>query len=465
MEQNLSEREKFLDWRVMKVMKKVAVFLSLGLILVLAVFLGITFAAPSPWKLLGHQDYQVVGVADGSPILYNALLESDKKKINDHVTRLSETDPTAADQWISKIRATQMRPDIVPPVNFYTISVGNDLKKLDSSTFNISLGDEQELGTVKLARLQVGDDIVLAPVDPDYAPLPLGMVRSSDYKRYLIPTYKGLWLVESDKQTAVKISDDQYGGKTIDELEHELFLIGLEEDYSPNLWWNASPLFSPDGSKIVYITNRDCLEAGGFSIWLYHVTTGEEYPLVKNENGEYYVLEAWIDDNHLLVQKGIERTRDYYLLELSSGELTLLDLEGEYPDIIAVHPSGMIAYRPDLSTSKDLSIIKLDLNNRKMDKIYERQMEGVLRIGPTYYPFSPDGSKIGYINSVDDKGTQILVVIDLNQNKETVLRQAPSKEDILYDFDWIDNNRLLIRTLGKGDGDISSWVYELEGRG
>jgi len=61
-----------------------------------------------------------------------------------------------------------------------------------------------------------------------------------------------------------------YNGKTYDELSAELqnYWRSKGADGPATLWWNDNPIFSPDSSKIIYETNRDCM-TGGSSIWIF----------------------------------------------------------------------------------------------------------------------------------------------------------------------------------------------------
>ncbi|MDQ7795127.1 MAG: hypothetical protein RDU89_12055, partial [bacterium] len=82
---------------------------------------------------------------------------------------------------------------------------------------------------------------------------------------------------------------------------------------------------------------------------------------------------------------------------------------------------------------------------------------------------SPGGSRVAYINAVDDGtpwGTRILFAVDLDGHRETAIT-SPVAGTVVYDFDWIGDDRLLIRTREWGGEkrvrEISSWIYDLRG--
>ena len=56
------------------------------------------------------------------------------------------------------------------------------------------------------------------------------------------------------------------------------------------------------------------------------------------------------------------------------------------------------------------------------------------------------------------------MIVDLENNKETIIERMPTKETI-YNFSWLDNNRLLIHAgkIVNGMHEVSSWIYNVEG--
>ena len=63
----------------------------------------------------------------------------------------------------------------------------------------------------------------------------------------------------------------------------------------PHLFWATSPLWSPDGSAIAYVTNRTWMLArpSGQEIWLADVAAGRERPLLS-ERGEFFFPMGWL---------------------------------------------------------------------------------------------------------------------------------------------------------------------------
>ncbi|MDQ7795136.1 MAG: hypothetical protein RDU89_12100, partial [bacterium] len=299
-----------------------------------------------PWYFLGDEDYQIVTLVDGRPVLFNELREVDMMTISDHVAELQ------------RVEESQLRPDIVPPVRFYTVSERNQLIPVPRAVFSLA---REGGSTVKLSRLTVSGKSILVAADPASGYSSTG-VWSLPGGRFLLPGRETFWLVEPGQEVGRRVSATEYDGKTIGELREEFrALRGPDNPAGFHWYWN--PILSPDGNNVAFVTDRDCL-AGGDSVWVNHLPSGEEYPLIRNAAGadERYRIDGWVDDGHLFITRFLgPETTTYHLLALT-GELTPLHLEGEHPGIARVGPRGMIAYRPDVVTHfpKDLYIARVD---------------------------------------------------------------------------------------------------------
>jgi len=75
---------------------------------------------------------------------------------------------------------------------------------------------------------------------------------------------------------------------------------------------------------------------------------------------------------------------------------------------------------------------------------------------------SPDGTRIAYLYAPDkDETSQNLVVADLRSGKETIIERVPTKETI-YNFSWLDDNRLLIHADKVTNGMHVSFILDLQ---
>lgn len=446
-------------------MKQKLFWVSLSILLVgLLVISFPIFAVNSPWTYLGSQDYQLTASVDGTSVLYNALQDADKEKIRNAVggtmtpegLEIVSGSPSDSSNWRGQ------RPDIIDPVHFKKLA-GSGLSESDAAVFDVNYEDVDGNKTVKIAKMTVNGKKVLTAADPEFANFKL--TASPDSRRYVIPSEKGLWSVNPESGASVKISKDQFNGKSYDELAKAHRELFSAVDGPAVLWWNENPLFSPDSNFMVYMTNRDCLETLGNSIWVYDFSTGEERPLVQNTNGEQYVSIGWLDHSHLLYKQSVQDTARYFVSDLE-GNHVLLNLEGADPVVLAVQCSGLIAYTSDYSASRDINIGKVDTNTGIISKQYEKSIDGALR---DPYAFSPDGTQFAYLYAPDSENTtQSIAIIDLTGNTEKAVNELPAAaktRHMISSFDWFGNSKLLVRLnkVTKGLHETSTWIYDMEG--
>jgi len=425
-------------------------------------------ASNSKWTYLAPEDCQLIAMADNTPVVYIALQDKDKKKISEAVSgTFVENGVEVFEEGKAPMEFNydeSGRPDIVPSLKFKKITPENALADVPKEVFEVSYQDGEETKKAKIANLTLDGKTILASADPEC----FGLIPSPDHTKGIFYNEKGLWLLQAGKQGASKVSKDKYNGKSYNDLVNELKKKLAGSEGPAIIWWNDNPIFSPDSSKIVYTTNRDCVESGGSSIWLYDLATGEEQPLIRNTGGEHYRCKGWLNTKYIIYQKLARGSSQYFIADVE-GNSQELKLDAEKPDILSVY-SEMIAYTNE---SRDICVIKVDLENNpgSVNVIYEKPIEGVLRqtmppaFSATRRNFSPDGSKLAYLYAPDSNETvRHLVIVDLNTKEETFLKEVPSKDGVrtvFYDFDWLDNQRLLIRVSRNVDGmnEISSWVY------
>lgn len=455
-------------------MKRKVLLLSAVALAIVSLVAAISLlASPDKWTYLGSEDYRVVAMVDGIPVVFNALQDRDKEKIKEAVSgtftengvEVFDQSPDVEKKWDGE------RPDVVPPLKFKQITLQNTLADLPKAVFEVSYEEEGKVKKVKIVKLDLNGKTVLAPADPEYSTR--GLIPSPDHTKYLLATEKGLWLIETGKENAVKISKDEFNGKTYAELNTELQKRLAGQEGPAILWWNDNPIFSPDGSKIVYMTNRDCVATGGSSLWLHDLATGEERPLIKNVGGEHYRCTAWLDNKRIVYQKFTGSTGSLYFITDVEGVSKELKLEGKNPSILAVH-DGTLAWTPDCSAPKEIYLAKVDLDGTVV-KLYEKSVNGTLRqvisdvIPVNYNNFSPDGSRFAYLFAPDtDDTVQNIAIVNLKTKEEVILKEAPSKEGartVFYDFTWLDDRRLLVRVtrVVNGINNISSWIYAERG--
>jgi len=331
-----------------KMNRKVYYILAVVLVIVSLFVASRLFATNSSWIYLGSEDYRLVASGNGNFIVFNALQDVDARKIMEARSGIM-TDSGVEIMPEGKntdMTYEEMRGNIIPTLKFYAITAENTLVELgNKETFEILSpwkNRKQAEGKLKIIRLDLNGKSVLSEDEPEFSQF----IPSPDNTKYLLTDgIRDLWLLESDKSNAVKISTDMYNGKTYDELSAELqnYWRSKGADGPATLWWNDNPIFSPDSSKIIYETNRDCM-TGGSSIWIFDFTTKEEHPLVKNESGEYYRCDGWIDATHIIVHRYYQNDKVSYFIVDINGHIEYLNIDGKQPIVLSVSDQGLIAY-------------------------------------------------------------------------------------------------------------------------
>lgn len=424
------------------------------------------FSTSTPWVYLGPENYRLVPSGEGNFVVFDALQDIDARKIIEARSGImidSGVEIVPGDNN-DNITLEEMRGKIIPALKFYAITPENTLQEIsEKDTFEIPFpwkNEGQVEEKLKIIRLHFDDKDILSEDEPEFS----SFIPSPDNTSYLIERTRDLWLFEKNTVNMLKISSDTYNGKTYEELSVELLNYirskGIEGPVT--LLWNDNPIFSPDSSKITYITNRDCI-TGGNSIWAYDFLTKKEHPLIKNEEGEYYSCDGWLDSTHLVTRKYFQNDKVSFLIVDSNGFILPLNLEGKDPYILSVSDQGLITYTPDYLESREIMAIKINQDGSSTE-LYRRTVDGILRFYGSKL-ISSDSTKIAYLYVPDnDETSQNLVVAYLKNNKEIIIEIVPIKGKI-YNFNWLDGNRLLVHTViaENGMNEISSWVYNIEG--
>ena len=442
---------------------------KLKVILVVAIAIAIvsisTILAVSlhnPWVYLGPLNYQLI-MGGNAPIVFNAMQEIDARHVTEARSGIMNESGVEIIPEGKNVDITleEIRGKIIPELKFYGITKDNKLVELSKEdTFEVPFTSESNWSEnkFKIIRLRFGDEVILSGAEPEFS----STIPSPDHTKYLLANLRGMWLIPADSNDIVKISADTYMGKTYDELSSELkaYWRSKGSDGPATLFWNDYPLFSPDSSKVVYITNKDCTN-GGNSIWIYDFLTNTESPLIKSTEGEYYNYDGWLDGTHLIVRRYVQNKKSYLIVD-TNGAIVPLNLEGDDPGISSVSDKGIIVYRPNYSKSQEIIAAKIHQDGISTE-LYRKIIDGGIRLSEANL-ISPDGTKIAYLFVPStDETKQNLAIAYLESGKETVIEKAP-KPGKIYDFAWLDNDRLLVytRVVENGLSEISSWIYNVE---
>ncbi len=166
---------------------------------------------------------------------------------------------------------------------------------------------------------------------------------------------------------------------------------------------NFFPVFSPEGNKIAYCSNKDNDYFGTSSIYVYDFADSSEKDLTDHVASEL----SWSNDGKYLVYSKLTRYNahwddryDLYSYNLKTGDETRLTdgLRAEYPSLS--HDSKRISFVAGSDGTLNLYCADIDLVNNKFSNIIKLTS---YKNGEQIYStrWSADGSKIVFDYSID----------------------------------------------------------------
>ena len=423
----------------------------------------------TPWKLVSKDAYKLAKAGKEDLILFKILQDKDKEEIVKIIDEREKTDKST-EKDLEEARKEYVRS--IKDIKI--LKKDGSLKETKKEEFDVNFYNHVEdmTETFFMVDTDSGKKAII-PMEAEgfasnhFIGLGCEFAVSNSGEKYLIATTKGLWMLEDGSKSASKVPQETtYNGKSYEELKEEMDKTFAGTDASGTITWNDNIIFSPDDSKIAYITNRDCSLTGGQSVWMYDFNTGKEKALVVG-SGDYYSCIGWISPNHILCQKYTGDTGDkfYNYVVDDAGKITEIALEGEKIDILGTTFSGLIAYSPDEDSDK-IYIDSFDLQSGLLSRLYSKKINGTLRKG--FDGFSEDESKFAYTFAPSENDTiQYICVTNINEGSETVISELPVKENRVYisGFNWINNEKLLVNisTIKDGKEEISTWIYNVKG--
>ncbi|MDD3819247.1 MAG: hypothetical protein PHG41_05385 [Actinomycetota bacterium] len=420
----------------------------------------------TPWKLVSKDAYKLAKAGKEDLILFKILQDKDLEEIvkitneYDRIDENSEKDlEEARKEYVRSIKDIKI------------LKKDGSLKETKKEEFDVKFYDHVEdmTETFFMVDTDSGKKAII-PMEAEgfasnhFIGLGCEFAVSNSGEKYLIATTRGLWMLDGGSKSASKVPQETtYNGKSYEELKEEMDKTFAGAEASGTISWNGNIIFSPDDSKIAYITNRDCSLTGGQSVWMYDFNTGKEKALLVG-SGDFYGCIGWISPGHILCRKYTGDRFYNYVVDIT-GKITEVTIEREKINILGTTSSGLIAYSPDENSDK-IYIDSFDLQSGLLLPLYRKEIDGTLRKG--FDGFSDDGSKFAYKFAPSENDTiRYIGVIDINEGSEAIISELPVKENRVYisGFSWIDNEKLLINisTIKDGKEEISTWIYNLKG--
>lgn len=217
---------------------------------------------------------------------------------------------------------------------------------------------------------------------------------------------------------------------------------GSESEGEGGLIWAAGPLASPDGRSVVYVTNREAIQArtGGQSVWLVD-ETGRERALLAGSGAGFSPL-AWLGKELLFTGD------DGGLSAIDPASGRVRRVSGG--TLLAVDPArGIVA-----SLEGDLPGDRKLLITRPKGRSRVARPAGLEYAGSA--DFSPNGLRLAVVLS-DAKGRKQIQIIDVYSGNAEVVPLPATRQAALVDPPrWVDDQTLLITTGLRGTGEERS---------
>ncbi|MFQ5679340.1 MAG: amidohydrolase family protein [Gemmatimonadota bacterium] len=259
-------------------------------------------------------------------------------------------------------------------------------------------------------------------------PLPLQSDRAVK-----ISTDEGSWL-------SLDVSPD--GRTVVFDLLGDLFTVPLEggtaSQITRGLAWDEQPRFSPDGKKVLFVSDR----SGGENLWTLALETGDTTQITKGNGGQYMSPDWTPDGAYVVASKGETRLGVVNLwlghVEGGSGQMLVRPPEGQggpggfqqQPKSVgaAVSPDGRYIWfgrrRGSWQYNAQFPQYQLAVYDRETGQTYSRSS----RYGSAFRPtLSPDGRWLAYGTRHDEQTG--LRLRDLRTGEERWLAYPVQRDD------------------------------------
>ncbi|MBM7564749.1 copper amine oxidase N-terminal domain-containing protein [Paenibacillus sacheonensis] len=336
---------------------------------------------------------------------------------------------------IEKLAARQIERIQEPVTTSQLRSIGADaLARSEKFEATVMTGHGDVL--VKLQKVSLAGRSIVMPQDIDQ--FPLEYVITPDGNKSFVVADNGIWLINSAAKKLQRISPLAYKGKTFSMIAKE----GPTNDEHWMLYWNGGVRPSPDGTKLIYTsnkTNRSPMEAALFT---YDLATGAETRIGKTDGAMYEII-GWLDSQRVLCIKEYDSVRTTIAVNMQ-GEERELDLPDIEAQLFAVQDDRIAYYVPH-NDGDEFHIASIDSSSELHD-IATLRSQGSIRMRGGQ-AFSLHGSYLAFIYVPNDEPmARYLKVIQLNTETVTDIDTFPlgaQASAAILEFAWADDDTIV----------------------
>jgi Tol biopolymer transport system component len=265
--------------------------------------------------------------------------------------------------------------------------------------------------------------------------------------------------IDADEGTWISLDVSPDGETIVFDLLGDLYLLpfsgGDARQLTQGMAFDAQPRFSPDGAKVLFVSDR----SGGENLWTVELATGDTAQLTKG-NGHMYVSPEWSPDGQYVVASRADS-------RLGVVQLWIGHIDGGSGKVIVDEPENVktlgAAFTPDgryiwyarrsgsWSYNAMLPQYQLEVYDRQTGERYSRSSRYGSALRPT---LSPDGRWLVYgTRHEDETGLRIR---DLRTGEERWLaypiqhddQESIADRDVLPGMSFTPDSRELVASYG-----------------